>query len=135
MEFHHIAGANALEEPLDVRVAKANTAVGLGVANRGRLIGAMDAVPFLVQANPPRADWVLRSGGDYLARVVVGGIGDAADDGECAGGARRVWRTNSDREHLHDLVVLDHRKLPVRNAHDQPANRSLVGYVRRVGAA
>src|SRR6185295_5205955 len=50
VELHDVAGTNAFEELLDVRVAQADAAVRLRVADGRGLIGAVNAVAFLAQA-------------------------------------------------------------------------------------
>src|ERR1044071_9363396 len=89
VELDDIAGRDAFEEPLDIGVAQADAAVRLRVADGRGLIGAVDAVAFLVQADPPAADRVPRPRLDYGPAVVIRRVGDAVDDGEGAGGARR----------------------------------------------
>src|SRR5215471_8609232 len=52
VQLDDVARAHALEQALDVFVAQANAPVRLREADRPRLIGAVDAVALLAQADP-----------------------------------------------------------------------------------
>lgn len=77
MQFDDITGADALEQLLDILIAQANAAVRLRVADRLRLVGAVDSVALGAQSDPARANRIRSAGNDDGARLVVGGIRDA----------------------------------------------------------
>src|SRR5204862_3455226 len=120
VQLDDVAGAHALEQPLHVPIAQADAAVRVRRPDRPRLVGSVNAVALFVQPNPAGAERVCRAGTDDSSRLVVSRVRDAVDDGECADGSRRVGRTDGNREHAHDRVILNHGQLAIGNADDEP---------------
>src|SRR5262245_41640046 len=80
VQLHDVARAHALEELLDVLVAQTDAAVRFREADRFRLVGAVQAVAFLAQADPARADRIPRAGRDRLPSLVVRRVRHSVDD-------------------------------------------------------
>src|SRR5438128_1311730 len=57
--LHCVSHAHHAEELLDIAIAHAKAAVGSGLANRPRLVGSVNPVPFLVETHPARTDRVV----------------------------------------------------------------------------
>ena len=79
--------------------------MGSGLANRPRLVGSVNPVPFLVETHPARTDRVVTAGGNHHSGVVVGGVGDTTDDLELTGGTGTDGGANCNRERMDDLPV------------------------------
>ncbi len=76
----------------------------------------MQAVAFLTQSDPARAEWTILTRGDYLSCVVIRGIRHAIDDFELAGRTRRLCLSDCHRKSCNDGVSLKHRQLAIGNA-------------------
>ena len=89
-----------------------------------RLVGAVDAVAVLAETHPAGAHGVVGAGQDRFAGVVVGGVGDAALDGEGSHGAGRGRLADCDGVDLLYFAVFDEGKLAVFKAdYDDALNR------------
>jgi hypothetical protein len=92
-------------------------------ADGARLVGLVNAVACLTEAHPAAADRIHWPGCDSSVAMMVGGIGDASLNGECA---LRTWGgglANSDAVDLLDLALFDKGQLTILQAYDDNSDR------------
>src|ERR1051325_8547644 len=121
VQLHDVACLNELEQTLDILIPQADASVRSRVADRLRIVGAVDAESLFAETDPSRADGICGAGRDDLAGTVVGRIDDAVHDRERADGARRPGGADGDGKRANHFVVLDDDEPAVGNADDDAA--------------
>jgi hypothetical protein len=134
VELDHIALAHKFEQLLHIAIAHPDATVRREVANRARLIRAVNAVALQVEPDPPRSKRILRTRRDHHAGGVVCRRGQPPNDAEFPRWAWAIEGACCYRVDLYDAAVLDERQLAVRNAHNDPAHGLIVRLCGELGA-
>lgn len=121
MKFDNVTHTNAREQHFHVAIAETNTSVRNIPSDEAWLVGAVNAVAFDVQANPARADGIIRTSGNHISGMVVNRIRDAIDDAELARRAGTLGRSNGDAEFQDDAAIFDDREPTIGDADDDAA--------------
>src|SRR5215470_18770570 len=105
--------------------------MGSGTPDRPGSIRAVDAIALQIEADPSRPDRVVFSSRNDDSVVIVGRVGNSADNSELTGGAWAVLRAHRNLEGRDDHAVVDHGELSVHQA-DEHNSVSLVALRSRI---
>jgi hypothetical protein len=118
MKLDDVADADAREQFFDVAIAETNTSVRNIPTDEARLVGAVDAIAFQVQADPTRADGIIGAGGNHFAGMIVNRIRDAINDAVLARRAGTLGRSDGNMKFQDNAAIFNDGENTIRDADD-----------------
>jgi hypothetical protein len=114
--LNHIAYSHHGEQLFHVAIAQPDASVRSRMSHGLRRVRAMNAIAFLAQPQPSRSYGIVLAARYYRAGVVVGGIGNTADDLKFARWTRAFIGSHCHSECCDDSSAVEHCEPAVWNA-------------------